>query len=449
MLEAGISMDGPRDLTQAFPPLLLDVWKRQGIPNAAVGVGLPEARDLYVGYANPDFDPEAKIDEDTPFILGSISKVFVAIAVMQLAESGALDIDDSVFSHFKVRESREFHLPVEFQNVTIRDLLTHSGALAREGGLSSRQRIDGVESLVEALPDEGILVNATPGDRIRYSNYAYQILAELVLRKVRRRNGTPDYTWAEYVHDHITEPLGMRHTRSTSGWTDFPPELAPLYEHPNPYEGRRPLPTYEIRNDETEEIPRDFLAEAFPAACDMVGTAKDLVTLGRFLLGERSDRGVLRDSTIQRMVTEVFEDSAERRDSNDRSGVYPPFLAAGQTASPKRFGLGIDVFSAEDPVIVGHSGYMAGGAAALVVDLDNRHVYAQCGPGDSPALGETVLGMLADAKRMNGSARGEDTVERYRTRIDFNRSVAALYKLGKLGRSSFLLQPVGDRLWEF
>jgi CubicO group peptidase (beta-lactamase class C family) len=102
---------------------------------------------------------------DRPFALASVTKLFTALAVLVACEEGILGLDD----------------PVEaVPDATVRDLLCHAAGLPFEDGPRSR-----------------------PRTRRSYSNLGYQLLGDLVA-------AAAGFPFAEYLHEAVCEPLGMR-----------------------------------------------------------------------------------------------------------------------------------------------------------------------------------------------------------------------------------------------
>ncbi|MEZ4864352.1 MAG: serine hydrolase domain-containing protein [Caldilineaceae bacterium] len=137
--------------------------------------------------------------------LGSISKSFTAAAIMQLVETGKVDIDQPYVSYvpyFAMEDAR-------YKAITIRHLLAHNSGLPEltsadtYGEFSDPQYDDGAaERFVRSLKT-GILLNQDPGgDQFRYSDVGYDILADLI-HKVSGE------LFEDYIRHHIFDPLGM------------------------------------------------------------------------------------------------------------------------------------------------------------------------------------------------------------------------------------------------
>ena len=139
----------------------------------------------------------------TRFGLASITKMFTATAVMQLAEQGRLSYQDPVGKFLPQLSNQEVA-----RKVTIHHLLTHTSGLP---GASTPEEYD---KLVGAARQDlrtvkdylalfaGVGLQAEPGTRFSYSNYGYLLLGAIV----EAASGQDYY---EYVRTHVFRPAGM------------------------------------------------------------------------------------------------------------------------------------------------------------------------------------------------------------------------------------------------
>lgn len=140
----------------------------------------------------------------TPFKIGSLSKSFVAVAILQLVERGMMDLDAPVRRYLPWFRTLD---EAESDRITVRHLLHHrSGIEDRDAGFESdRSYARELTNLVQATPR--LRVKTPPGSRFKYSNTGYDILGAVVTTV----SGVP---FPDYVRVNIFEPLGMR--RSTA-----------------------------------------------------------------------------------------------------------------------------------------------------------------------------------------------------------------------------------------
>lgn len=135
-----------------------------------------------------------EVDADTQFRMGSITKTFVAVAVMRLRDEGLLEVSD----RFGV------HVPGSaLDDVTIEQLLSHSGGVQAESSGAWWERTPGGDW--DELVGSGVGTRFRSGRRFHYSNTGYAALGRLI--EVVR-----DRPWFDVVRDELLEPLGMTRT---------------------------------------------------------------------------------------------------------------------------------------------------------------------------------------------------------------------------------------------
>jgi CubicO group peptidase (beta-lactamase class C family) len=133
------------------------------------------------------------LDSQTQFRLGSVTKTFTAILVMQCRDEGLIDLDDRIDQHLEMRAHGD---------MTIRRLLTHTSGLQREpyGDVwDSLVSPEAKELLDQVDLAERVLAN---GRRWHYSNLAYALLGQMV---AKLRGGT----WGEILQERILTPLSL------------------------------------------------------------------------------------------------------------------------------------------------------------------------------------------------------------------------------------------------
>ena len=195
-------------------PLMAEwIGKHKG-PGAVVVVVTRDAQVFAKGYGFADIEAKKPFTADTTLVRpGSISKLFTAIAVMQLVDAGKIDLDRDVNGYV------DFAIPTPKDGVpvTLRRLLTHrAGFEDHWKGLFSRDREP--EPLgrwvTKNLPQRLFPNGAVEA----YSNYGFA-LAGYVVERVSGES------YASYIQRHILDPLGM--SRSTFR-QPLPDDLAPL-----------------------------------------------------------------------------------------------------------------------------------------------------------------------------------------------------------------------------
>ncbi len=136
--------------------------------------------------------------------LGSINKIFTAVAIHQLAEQAAVKLDAALGEYLPDYANAEAR-----RLVTIRQLLEHrSGITGDIFRAAPGKSVDSLHSISDFLGlVAGNPLQFTPGEREEYSNAGYVVLGAVIER-------VSGLTYYEYVSQHIFEPLGMRQTGS-------------------------------------------------------------------------------------------------------------------------------------------------------------------------------------------------------------------------------------------
>jgi CubicO group peptidase (beta-lactamase class C family) len=185
---------------EAFMDSVIGIEIREyGVPGLVVTVVRDGRVVLRKGYGLADRPSRRPMSADgTVMRVGSVSKPVTALAVLQLAEAGRIDLDAPV----------ERYLPGVLRGrhagrVRVRDLLTHTA------GLDVRLNGSAVVDPARLLPLQRYVerdlppVVHRPGEVVRYSNQGYVLLGRLV----EAASGEP---FDAYVRRHVFAPLGMR-----------------------------------------------------------------------------------------------------------------------------------------------------------------------------------------------------------------------------------------------
>jgi D-alanyl-D-alanine carboxypeptidase len=140
---------------------------------------------------------------ETRFRIGSMNKMFTAVAILQLVEAGRVDLDASLGEYLTDYPNQRVA-----DEVTIHHLLTHTGGTGDIFGPdfdAHREELRTLDDYVELYGTWGF--EFLPGNRWAYSNYGF-ILLGVVIEKVTGQS------YYEYVDTHVYEPAGMTSTGS-------------------------------------------------------------------------------------------------------------------------------------------------------------------------------------------------------------------------------------------
>jgi CubicO group peptidase (beta-lactamase class C family) len=183
-------------------------------PGFSVAIVVDDKMVWSKGYGVTNLQTRAPVTADTPFMLASVSKVVTGTALMQLVETGKIDLDADINTY----------LPFNIQNprangkITLRHLATHtSGLMDNKKTLAASYGVgDSNITLEEFLKsyftptgsryDAKLnFTNSKPGTQYEYSNIAIGLAAYLLERQTGGR-------FDQYTNEHIFKPLGMNNT---------------------------------------------------------------------------------------------------------------------------------------------------------------------------------------------------------------------------------------------
>ncbi|GIL39352.1 FmtA-like protein [Rhodospirillales bacterium TMPK1] len=192
-----------RPLTAADAEVWLDGYMpyalQKGDVAGAVVVIVKDGKVLLQkGYGYADVAAKTPVDpERTAFRPGSVSKLFVWTAVMQLVEQGKLDLDKDVNTYL------DFKIPADGWDkpVTLRNILTHTGGFeeSNKGLITSNIDNTGLEKVLKRYIPARVYA---PGSTPAYSNWATG-LAGYIIQRVSGK------TFDDYLDQAILQPLGM------------------------------------------------------------------------------------------------------------------------------------------------------------------------------------------------------------------------------------------------
>jgi len=116
----------PASVDARLQNIVSDGVTQTGIPGAVVGIVTPDWRWSYAaGYAS--LSPEIPAEPGMHFFIASVTKPFVSVAILQLAEEGKLSLNDPINSHIPIDIAEAIENSDE---ITIRQLLDHTSGIA-------------------------------------------------------------------------------------------------------------------------------------------------------------------------------------------------------------------------------------------------------------------------------------------------------------------------------
>jgi len=296
----------------------------RGLPGVAVGVVKDQQLVWTKGFGFADVQAKLPMTSTTKFRMASNSKLFTAIAIMQLREEGKIGLDDPVVKYlpwFKAKPAGDDDGPI-----TIEMLLSHSSGLQREAGdhwtsyqFPTREELQQLYSQRQAA--------FAPSVRWKYSNLGFSI-AGLVVEQVSGQR------WADYVQEHIFKPLNMR----DSSVDQNVPGLAVPYGRRMPDGTRKILPFVDARG----------MGAATGVTSDVEDMAKFISA--QFRRGPRGPGQILSGGSWRQMLR------VRSVEENWMAGT----------------GLGFDVKRVNNRTYIGHNGGYPGNTTQTLIQLDDK-----------------------------------------------------------------------------
>ncbi|OGZ10464.1 MAG: hypothetical protein A3D67_03655 [Candidatus Lloydbacteria bacterium RIFCSPHIGHO2_02_FULL_51_22] len=304
---------------------MIDLWlplkiKYDKVLGMSVGI-LYKGKLFYArGFGFCDTLTKEKADEKTLYRVASISKTFTAVAILQLARDGKLKLDDRVIVYlpwFQEKNGKN-----DSAQITIRQLLSHTGGVFRDGDTSHWETGNFPDDIKKSFSPDSLPVEAL--SRFKYSNYGYAMLG-LVIEKIS------GMSYAEYIQKNILEKIRMKATQPE--YKDGLTHLAVGYGPELP--------------DEQRTVFIHYKTKAYAPAAGMVSNVEDLAMFLGALSLESGDDMLDRVSKKEMMHSyEVTEDGDE-------------------------YGLGLDVLNVKDKKVVAHSGGFLGFSTAIGLDPES------------------------------------------------------------------------------
>ncbi len=172
-----------------------------------IGIVQPSGNRI-VTYGTMGLDDKRRMDGDTVFDIGSVTKVMTALLLADMAERGEVALNDPVQKYLPA--DRVTMPKFEDRAITFADLATHtSGLPLRPTNLSSSDpdnKYAGytLDALYAFL--SGYKLTRAPGSGYEYSNVGYGLMGHALAARAAM-------SWADLVRTRIAAPLGMRDTR--------------------------------------------------------------------------------------------------------------------------------------------------------------------------------------------------------------------------------------------
>jgi len=187
-------------------PLIEKEVREKKLVGFAVGI-VKNGKVIYAkGFGTAKLGGNKSITPQSLFHTASLTKPFVATAILQLVERGKIDLDAPAIkyvSYFRLKDDR-------YATITIRQMLSHTSGMPDVKGNEDynwdkpEYDIGALERYVRSLDTLSLI--SVPGEKFEYSNIAYEVLGDVIAK-------ASGMSFEDYVQKNILKPLGMK--RST------------------------------------------------------------------------------------------------------------------------------------------------------------------------------------------------------------------------------------------
>ena len=296
----------------------------KGLP--ALSIALVDGGQVVWAAGFGTADPRAGVpaSADTVYRVGSVSKLFTDIAMMQLVEQGVLDLDAPV-----ARYLTGFSPTNPFEGeITLRRLTSHRAGLVREPPVGNYFE-DSEPTLAETVASlSSTTLACAPGTRTKYSNAGIAVVGAVLEEYYRR-------PYADLMHARVLRPMGMDEAgfEPTSGIEHWLAK-ARMWG----YDGREyDAPTFQL---------------GMAPAGSLYASVRDLAQFLKVVFADGvGPRGrLLAGQTLERMMTPT----------------------PGPDGAPTRFGIGFAIDELDGHRRCGHGGAIYGFSTALTFLPDER-----------------------------------------------------------------------------
>ncbi|MBV8529689.1 MAG: beta-lactamase family protein [Candidatus Eremiobacteraeota bacterium] len=329
---ASPTLEAALDAIAAYAP---QAMRDQGTPGLSVAITdrTHSLRIISLGYANRD--TQTLVSPQTRFAIGSITKSMTALALLQLADAGRLDLTAPVRRYLPW-----FSIGGATRPILVHELLSHTAGLPDDYAAEAGYMYD-----VVALHRAKVIF--TPGMGWSYSNDGYETAGTLLAK-------LDDRSWTDALAARVLEPVGMSDSSAV-----FTPEAMA-----NAAVG------YQFRdNDRPPSLHPALVASPAMDFVDPAGsvlsTPEDMAQYMRFYLNGG------KTATGARLISSATFSAMTRPDtlSNGKPAGSSSVVLEEAPQFYKRYGYGLAVFDDGGDRVVGHTGGISGYTACMQINL--------------------------------------------------------------------------------
>lgn len=334
--------------------LLHESAQQTGVPGTSVAI-LHQGTLIEAATGVINLRTGVETTTDTLFQIGSISKIWTAVLVLQMVDDGLVGIDDPVQTHLP-----EFRIadPDYARTITIRHLLTHGGGFDGDYFEDTGRGSDAIEKFVAMLHTAEQFFE--PGEMFAYNNAGWVVLGRLI-EVMRGKN------YLDVVKERLYVPLGLEHAVTL-------PEEALLYR----------TAVGHVRGESGDWVPTTVWSlphSTAPTGAALTMSAGDLARFAGMLVND----GMTQDGT------RILSASSARLLREHRASLPVPGFVGD------RFGHGAFLYDYDGGTAFGHDGQTIGQTAYLRVLPEHDLVIVVMTNRESPiVLFETIAGHVLE-----------------------------------------------------
>lgn len=308
----------------------IDSWlrykfERTELPGAVVGIFHEGKELLTCAYGFANIEKKEKMTTQHSFRIASHSKTFTATAIMILQEQGKLKLDDKIVEYLDWLNN---HKDKRWQKVTIRQLLSHTAGVIRDGEAADYWVVE------KPFPSESIFRKEILASKLvfdnnvelKYSNYGYTLLG-MIISKVANQ------PFNNYVLQKIIKPLNLQNTY---------PEFDNKSKHVTGYSQKQPAKRLSIAPINTRIMS---------PATGFSSTIKDI---GKYF------------SAHQIGNNKLLDDESKKEMQRTQA------IIRTQAGEVEEYGLGFSIYLQDKIRLFGHGGGFPGQITKTMCDPQNK-----------------------------------------------------------------------------
>lgn len=188
-------------LIQECEELIVKKMESDKIVGVSAAIVLNDSIIWEKGFGYADKEAQVLMTEKTVVNIGSVTKTFTALAIMQLHEKGLIDINQPLNKYLPQFNPKTRYESLD--NVTLKSLITHTSGIQPDIWKNSDLASGKYTDVIDFINETYLLYPA--GEMGIYSNSAYNILGHLI-----KEISGMDYS--DYIQQNILNPLGMRNS---------------------------------------------------------------------------------------------------------------------------------------------------------------------------------------------------------------------------------------------